>query len=168
MFIYKLNKDPNVDRPPASDVWPSQTDTLETKPWPQEHFRDFDQGKPLSHFRDEDWEYYRRFYASKVEKVDRYLGQILDALGQLGRWNNTWVFFTSDHGDLCGAHRLPFKCPAMYDDLVRIPLIIVPPKGGSTGKLEKDEQTGKINDIDRLNGIREGFRWRKGDGFAGP
>ena len=129
--IYKLNKDPNVDRPPASDVWASQSDTLETKPWPQKHFRDFDQGKPLSHFRDEDWEYYRRFYASKVEKVDRYLGQILDALGQLGQSSNTWIFFTSDHGDLCGAHRLPFKCPAMYDDLVRIPLIIAPPKGGS-------------------------------------
>ncbi len=129
--IYQVNKAPDVDRPPAEEIWQSQSDTLQTKPWPQEHFRDFDQGKPLKHFRDEDWEYYRRFYASKVEKVDRYLGQIIDALGQSGQADNTWVFFTSDHGDLCGAHRLPFKCPAMYDDLVRIPLIIVPPKGGS-------------------------------------
>jgi len=128
--IYKLNKDANVDRPPAKEIWHSQSDILETKPWPQQHFRDFDQGKPLKHFRDEDWEYYRTFYASKVEKVDKYLGQILDALKESGRADNTWIFFTSDHGDLCGAHRLPFKCPAMYDDLIRIPLIIVPPKGG--------------------------------------
>ena len=128
--IYHLNKNPDVERPPARDVWHSQSDTLETKPWPQKHFRDFDQGKPLKHFRDEDWEYYRRFYASKVEKVDKYLTRILDALKESGRADNTWIFFTSDHGDLCGAHRLPFKCPAMYDDLVRIPLIIVPPKGG--------------------------------------
>lgn len=129
--IYKLNKDPNAERPPAKEAWPSQSDTLDTKPWPQRHFRDFDQGKPLKDFGDEDWEYYRRFYASKVEKVDGYLGQILDALNQSGRLDNTWIFFTSDHGDLCGAHCLPFKCPAMYDDLARIPLIIVPPKGGS-------------------------------------
>lgn len=128
--IYHVNKDPGMDRPPIKEIWPSQWDTLETKPWPQKHFRDFDQGRPLRHFRDEDWEYYRRFYASKVEKVNGYLDQILDALKQSGRWDSTWVFFTSDHGDLCGAHRLPFKCPAMYDDLIRVPLIIVPPKRG--------------------------------------
>ena len=129
--IYQVNKAPVVDRPPAQEIWPSQSDTLETKPWPQRHFRDFDQGKPLTHFQDEDWEYYRKFYASKVEKVDGYLKQILSALEQSDRVKNTWVVFASDHGDLCGAHRLPFKCPAMYDDLIRVPLIIVPPKGDS-------------------------------------
>jgi arylsulfatase A-like enzyme len=127
--IYHVDTDSGVSRPPAKEIWPSQMDTLETKPWPQRHFRDFDQGKFLRHFRDEDWEYYRKFYASKVEKVDGYLGQILDALQQSGKADNTWIFFTSDHGDLCGAHRLPFKCPAMYEDLIRVPLIIVPPKG---------------------------------------
>lgn len=129
--IYHLNTEQGIERPAAKDVWPSQSDMLDTKPWPQSHFRDFDQGRPLSHFRDEDWEYYRNFYASKVEKVDGYLRQILDALKQSGRMDNTWIFFTSDHGDLCGAHRLPFKCSAMYEDLVRIPLIIVPPGGNS-------------------------------------
>jgi len=129
--IYMLDKTPDVERPPAKEIWPNQADTLKTKPWPQRHFRDFDQGKPLSHFRDEDWEYYRKFYASKVEKVDEYLTRILGALKQSGKDKNTWIFFTSDHGDLCGAHRLPFKCPAMYDDLIRIPLIIVPPGGGT-------------------------------------
>ena len=129
--IYKISSESDARQAPAEEIWESQSDTLEAKPLPQRHFRDVDQGKPLRNFTDSDWERYRRFYASKVEKVDAYLGEILEALEQSGKADNTWIFYTSDHGDLCGAHRLPFKCPAMYDDLIRVPLIIVPPGGGS-------------------------------------
>ncbi len=149
--IYYLDTTQGVDRPPAEEVWSSQSDTLEAKPWPQRHFRDFDQGEPLKHFRDEDWEYYRRFYASKVEKVDGYLERLLDALKQSGEADNTWIFFTSDHGDLCGAHCLPFKCPAMYDDLIRVPLIIVPPKGGSFAPC--DNMTNNIDIVPTIMSI---------------
>jgi choline-sulfatase len=35
--------------------------------------------------------------------------------------------FSTDHGDLGGAHGLPYKGPAMYEELVRVPLVIAWP-----------------------------------------
>ena len=43
--------------------------------------------------------------------------------------DNTWVVYTSDHGEMMGAHRLVSKGAAMYDDITRVPLILRPPKG---------------------------------------
>ena len=34
------------------------------------------------------------------------------------------IVFTSEHGDLGGAHGLPYKGPAMYEELIRVPLVI--------------------------------------------
>ena len=41
-----------------------------------------------------------------------------------GDVENTIVFYTADHGDMGGAHRLPFKGPFMYDELLNVPLTI--------------------------------------------
>ena len=44
------------------------------------------------------------------------------------------VIFTSDHGDMLGAHRLFSKNAAAYKEVANIPLII---KGGVKGHVEK-------------------------------
>jgi arylsulfatase A-like enzyme len=59
-----------------------------------------------------------------VEKVDSNIGQILTALRRRRLEQDTVVVFTSDHGDHGGGHGLPFKGPAMYEELVRVPLAI--------------------------------------------
>src|SRR5262249_30276443 len=41
---------------------------------------------------------------------------------------------TSDHGDLGGAHGLPFKGPALYEELVRVPLVITGLPGFTAGE----------------------------------
>lgn len=45
---------------------------------------------------------------------------------------NAMVIYTSDHGDMLGAHRLFSKNAAIYDEVTNIPLII---KGGEKGKV---------------------------------
>ena len=45
-------------------------------------------------------------------------------LDELGLSDDTSVFFTADHGEFTGAHRLHDKGPAMYEDIYRIPGII--------------------------------------------
>ena len=42
------------------------------------------------------------------------------------------IIYTSDHGDMLGAHRLFSKNAAIYEEVVNIPLII---KGGERGKV---------------------------------
>jgi arylsulfatase A-like enzyme len=45
-------------------------------------------------------------------------------MDELGLRDETSVFFTCDHGEFTGAHRLHDKGPAMYEDIYRTPGII--------------------------------------------
>ena len=49
---------------------------------------------------------------------------MLSALSALGHDDDTVVIFTSDHGDMCGAHRMLDKHYVLYDDVVHVPLIV--------------------------------------------
>ncbi|PTM87045.1 sulfatase-like hydrolase/transferase [Streptomyces sp. VMFN-G11Ma] len=63
-------------------------------------------------------------YWGYVTLVDEQIGRILTRLDELGLTDDTAVFFTADHGEFTGAHRLHDKGPAMYEDIYRIPGII--------------------------------------------
>jgi uncharacterized sulfatase len=56
--------------------------------------------------------------------VDAEMGRVIEAAG---KHPNTWIFYTSDHGDHLGQHRLVSKGPSMYDAITRIPLIVSGP-----------------------------------------
>lgn len=64
-----------------------------------------------------------RYYAI-ITQMDAAIGKVLDALDERGLSDNTIVIYTSDHGDMCGGHRMVDKHYVMYDDIVRVPLII--------------------------------------------
>ena len=55
--------------------------------------------------------------------MDAQIGRVLAALDDLALADNTLVVYTTDHGDLCGAHGMVDKHFVMYDELVRVPLI---------------------------------------------
>lgn len=63
-------------------------------------------------------------YWGYVTLVDEQIGRILTRLDELGLEDDTSVFFTADHGEFTGAHRLHDKGPAMYEDIYRIPGIV--------------------------------------------
>ncbi|MFD6422895.1 sulfatase-like hydrolase/transferase [Streptomyces sp. NPDC060198] len=63
-------------------------------------------------------------YWGYVTLIDEQIGRILTRLDELGLEDATSVFFTADHGEFTGAHRLHDKGPAMYEDIYRIPGIV--------------------------------------------
>ncbi|MEV0380423.1 sulfatase-like hydrolase/transferase [Nonomuraea sp. NPDC050643] len=63
-------------------------------------------------------------YWGYVTLIDEQIGRILDRMDELGLTDQTSVFFTADHGEFTGAHRLHDKGPAMYEDIYRIPGIV--------------------------------------------
>ena len=66
-------------------------------------------------------------YWGYVALIDRQIGRVMDAMQRLGLVEDTAVFFTSDHGEFTGSHRLHDKGPAMYEDIYRTPgLLRVP------------------------------------------
>lgn len=102
----------------------SLADDLVTKPDPQRQFLERDSGQPYANATAEDWLRYRSAYAGYLEALDACLGRVLHAVDASGQWERTLVVYTSDHGDLVGAHGLPYKGPFLYDELVHVPLVI--------------------------------------------
>jgi arylsulfatase A-like enzyme len=63
-------------------------------------------------------------YWGYVTLIDEQIGRILAEMEALGLRDDTAVFFTCDHGEFTGSHRLHDKGPAMYEDIYRTPGIV--------------------------------------------
>ena len=118
-------------------------DSLQHKPFPQRHYLEEDQGKPFVGADREVWRRYRAFYNGLVETVDREIGTVLEAVG--GSAVPPITVFSTDHGDHGGAHGLPYKGPAMYEELVRVPLVISWP-----GRIRASRSDALVSLIDLL------------------
>ena len=78
-----------------------------------------------------------RRYAGLCHAVDRSVGQILRVLDSLGLRENTIVVFTSDHGEMMGAHGLSNKS-VMYEPALRVPLLMrIPWLGTEPRRIER-------------------------------
>lgn len=75
---------------------------------------------------------HRQEYYAIINHMDDQVGRILDKLKETGQQDNTWIFFTADHGLACGHHGLMGK-QNMYDHSVRVPFLVVGP-GVPSGK----------------------------------
>jgi arylsulfatase len=77
-------------------------------------------------------------YLGLCALVDTQVGRILDHLRDIGELDRTIVVFTSDHGDLMGAHRLMEKGHLLhYEEALKVPLLVSHPDGpqARTGNL---------------------------------
>lgn len=80
-------------------------------------------------FTDEQVQEVRRYYYANVSVIDDAVGKIRAALERTGQADNTWIIYTSDHGEMMGEHRMLMKM-VFYEPSVKVPLIIRPPAGG--------------------------------------
>jgi len=67
-------------------------------------------------------------YCAKVSLIDHYIGEIISALEENGLRDNTWIIYTSDHGDMLSDRRLLQKM-VFFEEAVNVPCIICPPSG---------------------------------------
>ena len=66
------------------------------------------------------------------ENIDRQVGRVLEQLEAMGELDNTWVFYTADHGMAIGRHGLQGK-QNLYEHTWRVPFVVKGPgvKAGS-------------------------------------
>ena len=120
-----LGFDPPDDTVPEVPEAPSQSDSFDGRPAAQRAFFEvwpqllYDQPGDLA---------YRRLYYYLHKLVDAAIMRILDALEASGFEDDTIVVFTSDHGDLLGAHGgLVQKWHNTFDECTRVPMLVAGP-----------------------------------------
>ncbi len=125
LYELLLGFGPPDDTVPDIAEAPSQADSFAGRPACQELFKAVwprmiaDQPADLA---------YRRLYYYLHKIVDQAIGRILDALEASGMADDTIVVFTSDHGDMLGAHGgLQQKWCNAFDETTRVPLLVTGP-----------------------------------------
>jgi len=79
----------------------------------------------------------RQEYYAIISHMDSQIARMLDAVEKSGKADNTYIFFTADHGLAVGYHGLIGK-QNMYDHSVRPPMIVVGPDIPADKKLDMD------------------------------
>lgn len=70
----------------------------------------------------------RRAYYACITQIDYNLGMLFARLRELDLLENTWIMFTSDHGEMLGDHRMGAKSVGM-EGSAHIPMLVKPPGG---------------------------------------
>ncbi len=120
---FNFEIDPSV---PYIDPAPTARESLSTKPIAQSSYhRVYPKAlQPLV-----DTLFYRQLYYSLQLEVDRNIYQVLRQLKKSSFYEDTIVIFTSDHGELLGAHGGLFqKWYQAYEETIHVPLIIHNPQ----------------------------------------
>ena len=102
-------------------------DELDNKPRSQHSGRPREQFLALGDSQQEREERLREVVSSYwglVHLVELNVVRMLETLDRLGLTDNTLVVFTSDHGDMMGAHGLLSKGNFMYEESLKVPLIL--------------------------------------------
>jgi uncharacterized sulfatase len=81
-------------------------------------------------------------YDAEVRFTDNQLSSLLDGLERRGLLEETMIVVTSDHGEALGERGSFGHYQALYEELVRVPLVIRPP-GGASATVE--EQVGLVD-----------------------
>ncbi|WP_025844590.1 sulfatase-like hydrolase/transferase [Brevibacillus agri] len=117
--LFRFEVEPSV---PAIAPPPTRHESLETKPRCQASYREvYPQAfQPIS-----DEPFYRRLYYQLQKNADQQIMRVLQALTATSFYPETLILFTSDHGELLGAHGgLHQKWYCAYEEAIHLPLII--------------------------------------------
>lgn len=67
-------------------------------------------------------------YASRVERMDACFGRFVDTLKSSGRWEESLIILTADHGDSLGEGGRRGHAYTIFPEVLRVPLIVRAPK----------------------------------------
>lgn len=93
-------------------------------------------------------------YYGNITQMDACVGRVYDALRELGLHKNTVVVYTSDHGELAGAHRMWTK-HNMFEQSVGVPLLVSVPGEIAAGATRQElvEQVDLFSTLAELCGF---------------
>jgi hypothetical protein len=78
-------------------------------------------------------------YDAGVRFADEGIGQIVDNLKETGLLENTIIVITADHGESFWEHGLPLHTTNVYDEAIKVPLIISSPSIDQRGATVREQ-----------------------------
>lgn len=90
----------------------------------------------------------RERYRLEVEHVDRAIGALIDELKSSGQYDDTCIVLTATHGESLGEHGLIGARTSLYDEVLRVPLIIKPLKDDASLALLQKKRNTLMRQID--------------------
>jgi arylsulfatase A-like enzyme len=124
------------------DYYMSNLDNLFVSPSIHDNMANSDYGHAGGKYADEgkvkEW---TAVYYALIEEIDDYVGMLLDRLGDAA--DNTMIIFTSDHGEMLGAHGKREK-NNFYEEASKVPLLVSFP-GKIQPQAEVDEMVSHLD-----------------------
>lgn len=118
-FYSRIDLEKVPPRVPTPEGWTGKPSLLKGI-WEMQHMQSWTEDR---------WQELRRTYYAMCTRVDTQFGMLLDALREAGIYDDTAVFFFSDHGDFTGDYGLVEKTQNTYEDcLTHVPFLFKPPK----------------------------------------
>jgi arylsulfatase A-like enzyme len=91
----------------------------------------------LRQVSDRDLDHIKALYRGEIAWTDKWIGELLSLFEEHQRLDNTLVVIVGDHGEEFFEHGSYFHRHSLYDELVRVPLLIVPPKRDRVGLVKE-------------------------------
>lgn len=150
-FLWSSFSKPHPPFDPSRDFWELYRDLPMPEPTKGDWSTDFDAipvgfRQPTAHlnnaqrFSPDQLTHIRRAYYACITEVDAALGRLFAALRERNLLANTWILFTSDHGEMLGDHGLGGKS-LFLEPSAHVPFLIRPP-----GEWDQHPQRGTIDD----------------------
>jgi arylsulfatase A-like enzyme len=118
--------------------WPYEPDPEDWAPFePSDYRGERDASKLLERQKGlmpEEVQYLRSLYLGAVRKNDRAFGTLVEGLEEMGSLDEALVVFTADHGEELHDHGGLQHRYTLYEEVLRIPLVIRFPGGVSAGR----------------------------------
>ena len=100
----------------------------------------------------EDLEHLIGLYDGNLLRVDAAVGELFAALKETGRWTNSLIVITSDHGEAFMEHGQQGHNSSLFDEMLHVPLIVRLPQGEMPAKADTDRLASLLDVVPTILG----------------
>jgi arylsulfatase A-like enzyme len=112
------------------------------------------------------WEKYGNWYLQLLQRTDALMLQVLQSLSSTNQAAHTVVMHTADHGEMGGAHGLRQKGAMIYQENLRVPLVICDPRRPASHGVRRSALTSHIDLAPTIAGLVSGAKAPPGPGHS--
>lgn len=133
-FLWLHYFDPHAPFQPPAEFLPKSGGVSPYEGGFDVHEYDLKSGKLRLSAEQRDW--VRRLYDAEIRYVDASIGRLIEDLKERGVYEDALIVLTSDHGEEFWEHGNVHHAHSLYEELIRVPLMIKLPNSAARSTVE--------------------------------